>query len=87
MLLLCYRTDKPGVKAKRYCKYSEIARALKLPYNLVRHLALYRSKMKSITIWKRKIHKLSQGQIKFLVDPNTLKSWTGYSLSERTALF
>lgn len=82
-----FRTKTPKAGSRKYCSYRQIAQVLNLSENQVQHICRYRHQQSAVTRCRRRLHKLSPSHVRYLIDRETLRSWAGYTLAERAALF
>jgi hypothetical protein len=87
VLLMRFRSTTPKSGARKYVSYRRIAQVFNLSENQVQHICRYRHHQSPVTRCRRRLHKLSQSHVRYLIDRETLRSWAGYTLAERTALF
>ena len=86
-LLLRYRTSEPSSDSRKFFSYRRIAATLNLTHTEVEHICRKALNTPTTLSPRKRVRKLDQEHLDFLLNQRTLEQWSGLTLQERTVRF
>ena len=85
--MLRYRTSEPTSESRKFLSYSRIAAILNLTHAEVEHICRKALNTPTALSDGKRVRKLDQEHLDFLLNQRTLEQWSGLTLQERTVRF